>query len=56
MESLIFVSANIEDKDDEAIAVLVRAFGRVKDDSPVTIERTVEDIRSPISTIEKPRG
>ena len=42
MDSLIFVSANVEDKDDEALEALVRASGRVKDDLSMTINRNIE--------------
>ena len=39
IESLIFVSADVADKDDEALEALARASGRVKDDSSLTIKR-----------------
>ena len=39
MDSLIFVSSDIADKDDAALEALVRASGRVKDDSSMTINR-----------------
>jgi hypothetical protein len=39
IESLIFVSADVEDKDDEALEALARASGRVKGDSSLTIKR-----------------
>ena len=42
MESLIFVAADVEDKDDEALEALIRASGRVKDDSAMTISRTAD--------------
>jgi len=41
MESLIFVDADVEDKDDEALEAMVRATGRVEDDSSMTIRRTI---------------
>ena len=39
MDSLIFVASDIADKDDEALEALVRAAGRLKDDSSMTINR-----------------
>jgi len=42
MDSVVFVSSDIADKDDEAIEALVRASGRVKDDSSMTINRNFE--------------
>jgi len=39
MESLIFVSADVADKDDESLEALVRATGKPKTDSTMTINR-----------------
>ena len=39
MDSLIFVPSDVADKDDVALEALVRASGRVKDDSSMTINR-----------------
>ena len=39
MESLIFVSADVADKDDESLEALVRTTGKPKADSAMTINR-----------------
>jgi hypothetical protein len=39
MQSIVFASSDVEDKDDEALAARVHTSGRVKSESAVTISR-----------------